>query len=173
MLCEKLYKRICLLALTFLIVLTLPASAQMLAGPNAEIFFLRNPQETQESESPDNLPIGLLTGLYVGTSGLEIRPSALIVGGKYQAFLFDAGLRVTPKWFGQPEYLFNLVSPYAVLGGSVSYPWGFGWSAKTGLGISLLQYGSLNAEIGYRLHQFNENMMANGVTISVRATYPF
>lgn len=145
-----------------------PAEAQVLAGPSGEIFFIHNPQDTEAVKMT-----GLLGGLYVGAAGVEIRPAALIVAGKYEAFMMDAALRVTPKWFGESEYLFNLVSPYVLLGGSVSYPWAVGWHAKAGLGISLLQYGSLNAEIGYRLHQFSETMLVDGVTLGVRATYPF
>lgn len=151
--------------------LTHPAAAQLiLAGPSAEMVFVRNPQNP-DPKAP--APAGLLAGAYVGTSGLELRPAAVISEGAYRGFLLDAGLRVTPKWFGQPEYIMDFVSPYFVLGGSVSYPWSLGWHAKLGLGFVLMQFGSVNAEIGYRYHPLNDTTLLEGTSIGLRATYPF
>jgi hypothetical protein len=147
-----------------------PAQAQFLIGPQAELTYIRGPNYPTD---PSDSKTGLLLGVYAGVSGFELRPSALISEGAYKGFLLDGGLRVTPKWFGQEEYLFNLISPYVVLGGSVGYPWSIGWSAKAGLGVALLEYGSINVEIGYRSHRLDQNILIDGVTIGARATYPF
>ncbi|MEZ0368742.1 MAG: hypothetical protein ACAI44_06570 [Candidatus Sericytochromatia bacterium] len=143
---------------------------QFLIGPQAELDFVRGPNYPGD---PSDSRAGLLLGIYAGTSGLELIPSILISEGQYKGFLVDAGLRITPKWFGQDEYLFNLVSPYAVLGGSLGYPWSVGWHVKAGLGVALMEFGSINAEIGYRSHRFDPNIQLDGVSIALRATYPF
>ncbi len=142
----------------------------ILVGPQAELGYVRGPNYPSD---PNDSKTGLLVGLYVGTSGLELRPQALIVEGGYRGFLMDAGLRVTPKWFGQDEYLFNLISPYVVLGGSLGYPWSAGWSARAGLGLALMQFGSINAEIGWRSHRFDASTQIDGITVGLRAAYPF
>jgi len=150
--------------------LALPAAAQLLIGPQAELTFVRGP------EYPDNASdsrVGLMAGVHVATSGLEVFPNILITEGQYQGFLMDLGLRVTPKWFGQQEYLFGLVSPYVVLGGSVGYPWSAGWYGKAGLGVVVMQLGSINAELGYRSHRLTEGILLEGVTLGLRASYPF
>lgn len=152
-------------------IVALPAQAQIiLTGPAAELVFVRGPNYP---ENPEDSTVGLLGGWYVGTSGLELRTSALLAEGAYQGALLDAGVRVTPKWFGQQEYLFGIVSPYAVLGGSVSYPWGLGYHAKAGLGVAVMQYGSVNAEIGYRYHPLTPEQLIEGVSLGLRATFPF
>lgn len=147
-----------------------PAQAQFLGGVNGELTFMRGPNYPND---PEDSRTALLAGLYVGTSGLELRPNVIISQGQVDGYLLDAGLRVTPKWFGQDEYLFNLISPYAVLGGSVAYPWSVGWNVKAGLGLALMQYISVNAEIGYRSHRLDEQRLLEGLTISVHAGYPF
>ncbi|PKL75036.1 MAG: hypothetical protein CVV27_17440 [Candidatus Melainabacteria bacterium HGW-Melainabacteria-1] len=147
-----------------------PAQAQFLIGPQAELTFVRGPNYPADSSDSRT---GLLLGVYAGASGFELIPMALISEGQYRGFLLEAGLRVTPKWFGQDEYLFNLFSPYAVLSGTVGYPWSIGWHAKAGVGVALLQYGSINAEIGYRSHRLDQNTLLEGVTLGMRATYPF
>ena len=48
-----------------------------------------------------------------------------------------------------------------------------GRNAKAGLGIALMQFGSINAEIGFRSHRFDAATWIDGVTIGLRATYPF
>lgn len=143
---------------------------QLLVGPRAELNFM--PGVNYPTDKNDR-KVGMLLGLYIGTSGIEVVPNVLISEGQYRGFILDAGLRVTPKWFGQDEYLFNLIAPYAVLGGSVGYPWSVGWNAKAGLGIALLQFGSLNAEIGYRSHTLDATTKLDGVTVGLRYTYPF
>lgn len=146
---------------------------RFLIGPSAELIHIHGPKYMANHEDKSDTSPGMLLGLYAGSSGLEIRPQALIgFDGQYRGFLVDAGLRITPKWFGFDEYIFNLVSPYAVLGGSVGYPWSLGWHAKAGLGVALLQYGSINAEIGYRSHRFDDSIQLDGVTVGLRATYP-
>lgn len=147
-----------------------PASAQLLGGVSGELSFLRG---KDYPENPEDSKTALISGAYFGTSALELRPGVVLSEGQSQGFLVDLGLRVTPKWFGQNEYLFNLVSPYGVLSGSVSYPWSFGWSARAGLGIAVLRYASINAELGYRSHRLNENALLEGVTVGLHASYPF
>lgn len=147
-----------------------PASAQLLGGVSGELSFLRG---KDYPENPDDSKTALISGAYFGTSALELRPGVILSEGQSQGFLVDVGLRVTPKWFGQNEYLFNLISPYGVLGGSVSYPWSFGWSAKAGIGIAVLRYASINAELGYRSHRLSESALLEGVTVGLHASYPF
>lgn len=146
------------------------ASAQLLGGVSGELSFLRG---KNYPEDPKDSKTALISGAYFGTSTLELRPGVVLSEGESQGFLVDLGLRVTPKWFGQSEYLFNLVSPYGVIGGSVSYPWSFGWSARAGLGIAILKFASINAELGYRSHRLNENALLEGVTVGLHASYPF
>lgn len=141
----------------------------ILVGPQLELTYFRGPNYPTD---PNDSRTGLILGGYIGTSGLEARPSVLISEGQYKGFLLDLGLRVTPKWFGQEEYLFNLVSPYIVLGGSIGYPWSAGWNIKGGLGVILFDIGSLNAEIGYRSHRLDSNLQAEGLTIGLRGTIP-
>lgn len=153
-----------------------PALAQekpgvsFLIGPQVELDYLAGPNYDTDK---NDRKTAMLLGLYAGTSGLELIPSVLISEGQYRGFLLDAGVRVTPKWFGQDEYLFNLVAPYVVLGGSVGYPWSIGWHLKAGLGVALFQYGSVNAEIGYRAHTFDANTRLDGVSVGLRWAYPF
>lgn len=151
-------------------VFTAPAQAEILVGVAAELGYLRGP--AYPTELTDSRP-SLLGGLYVGTSGLEARPQILISEGQYKGFLLDVGVRVTPKWFGLQEYIMGIVSPFAVLGGSVSYPLAWGWSAKAGLGVAIPPYGILRAEIGYRSHRWSPEQLLEGVTISLNAGLPF
>jgi len=160
-----------LLALAFT---TLEAPAvqaqQILTGPHAELTFVRGPAYP---DNPEDTSVGLLTGLYLGAAGIEGRASTLINQGEVKGYLLDLGLRITPKWFGQPEYLFNLVSPYAVIGGSAGWPWSVGWNARAGIGIALMQFGSINAEIGYRSHRLNDSILMEGITVGAHYGYPF
>ncbi|MGV3523440.1 MAG: hypothetical protein ACO1RX_04410 [Candidatus Sericytochromatia bacterium] len=146
------------------------AHAQFLVGPSAELGYVRGPNFA--TDPADSKP-GLLVGLYAGASGFELRPAGLIVEGQYRGFVMDAGIRMTPKWFGQEEYLFNFISPYAVLAGSIGYPWSVGWNGRLGLGVALMEYGSINAELGYRSHRLDESTLLEGVTVGLRATFPF
>ncbi len=160
-----------LLALA-LIALETPAvqAQQLLTGPHAELTYVRGPAYP---DNPDDSSVGLLTGIYLGAAGIEGRFSTLINQGEVKGYLLDAGLRITPKWFGQPEYFFNLVSPYAVIGGSAAWPFSVGWNARFGIGVALLQFGSINAEIGYRSHRLNENILLEGITVGAHYGYPF
>lgn len=171
---KKMRKQTLIAALVALILITLEAPAaeaqQILTGPHAELIYVRGPGYP---DNPDDSTVGLLTGLYIGMAGVEARASTLINQGEVKGYVLDAGLRITPKWFGQPEYLFNLVSPYAVIGGSAGWPWSIGWNGRLGIGIALLQFGSLNAEIGYRSHRLNENILMEGITVGAHYGYPF
>lgn len=166
--------RHCLLAFTLSACTALlrpaPAAAQLLIGPQAELGFVRGPEYP---ENPEDSAAGLLGGIHINTSIMEFFPAVLISQGRIHGGLMDVGLRITPTWFGQPEYLFRLVSPYAVLGGSVGYPWSAGWYAKAGLGLVIMRLGSVNAEIGYRSHRLTDSVLMEGVTLGVRASYPF
>ncbi len=159
-----------ILAIFCFFCLATPASAQFLGGASGELTFLRGPEYP---ENPEDSRTALITGGYFGASGFEVRSGVILAEGASQGFLVDLGLRITPKWFGQPEYLFNLVSPYGVISGSASFPWSVGWSARAGLGFAILRYASVNAEIGYRSHRLSENALLEGVTVGVHASYPF
>ncbi len=147
-----------------------PAQAEILVGGVAELGYLRGPG--YPTDLTDRRP-SVLAGLYLGTSGLEARPQILISEGQYKGFLLDVGVRVTPKWFGFQEYIMGVISPFASLAGSVSYPLAWGWSAKAGLGIAIPPYGIVRAEIGYRSHRWSPEQLLEGVTISVNAGLPF
>lgn len=149
--------------------LTTPAFSApiFLIGPVAEMGFVKTPENEGGPRQA-----GLLLGGYIGTSGLELRPQALISHGEYQGFLVDGGLRITPKWFGQGEYLFNMISPYAVIGGSWGWPNSWGYHGRLGLGVIAMGRASVNAEIGYRDHAFSESLKLEGVTLSARVTIP-
>ncbi len=146
------------------------SQAQFLIGSQADLISFRGPNYPGD---PKDSRTGLILGGYIGASGIELKPNILISEGKYRGFLMDLGVRMTPKWFGQDEYLFNFISPYAVLSGSVGYPWSVGWGAKVGLGLALMEFGSINAELGYRFHRMDQSLLLDGVTVGVRAAYPF
>lgn len=144
--------------------------AEIIVAGVAELGYLRG---AQWPTNPTDSRTSLLAGLYLGTSGLEARPQVLIAEGQYKGFLLDAGLRLTPKWLGQPEYIMGILSPYAVLGGSFSYPVTWGWHARAGVGIAIPPYGIVNTEIGWRSHRISSDLLLEGVTLSVRAGLPF
>lgn len=148
----------------------LSVHAEVIVAGVAELGYLRGPQWPA---NPTDSRTSLLTGLYVGTSGLELRPQILIAQGQYKGILVDAGLRLTPKWLGQPEYIMGILSPYVVLGGSMSYPLTWGWHTRAGIGIAIPPYGIFNSEIGWRSHRLNAELLLEGVTLSVRAGLPF
>lgn len=158
------------LFLSLTLLCSAPVEAQLLIGPQGELTFVRGPEYP---ENPEDSAAGLLAGIHINTSIMEFFPNVIISQGQVKGGLMDVGLRVTPAWFGQPEYFFRLLSPYAVLGGSIGYPWSAGWYGKAGLGLVLMGLGSVNAEIGYRSHQLHDNARLEGVTLGVRASYPF
>jgi len=158
------------LALLLLSASALPAQAELVWGGVAELGFLRGPTYPAD---PKDSKTSLLAGLFVSTSGIEARPQVLISEGQYKGLLLDADLRITPKWFGQQEYIMGIISPYGILGGSVSYPLAWGWHARAGVGLAIPPYGIVNAEIGYRSHRISSDLLLEGVTLSVRAGLPF
>jgi hypothetical protein len=164
-------KRPVMFALTLLLSsLLLAPSAQALVGIEGEITYARGPGYPA---NPNDSQPAFLAGLYWGTSGLEIRPSALFVNGQYEGILVDGGVRITPKWFGFDEYLFGMVSPYVVGHVSYSAPFQWGYGVRGGLGVGLMEMFSINAEIGYRSHRFNERILLEGTTISARVSLEF
>jgi hypothetical protein len=163
-----------LLLSALLLLLTLPARAEVIVGGVAELGYLRGPKWPAEAQDSRT---SLLGGIYLGTSGLELRPQALIAEGQYKGLVLDAGVRLTPKWFGQQEYIMGILSPYGVLGGSFSYSasgdTGWGWHARAGVGIAIPPYGIVNTELGWRSHRLSSTLLLEGVTLSVRAGLPF
>jgi hypothetical protein len=150
--------------------LTVMPSAHALVGVSGEITYARGPGYPA---NPNDSQPAFLAGLYWGASGLELRPSALFVNGKYEGILIDGGVRITPKWFGFDEYLFGLVSPYVVGNISYSAPFNWGYGVRGGLGVGLMEMFSINAEIGYRSHRFNDAILLEGTSISARVSMEF
>lgn len=144
-------------------------AANVIYGLNGELVPMRGPGFP---DNPEDTQTTLLGGLYVGTSGLELRPNIIYTAGEYQGLIIDAGLRITPKWFGQPEYLWGFVSPYAVVGGSYGVPNSWGWLAKGGIGLGLGMF-TINGEMGYRSHRLTDTQLLEGTTLTLRAGMPF